>query len=154
MGRFRDIKRKARRQLHRELADVVIYVPEPTGTPQTATVRLHLGFDALGEIRRSGFAEQQEYDPRAVFLLSQLTPRRGGFIVTADMGVWRVDNTLPPDDITMTAEIIHLSASQIRGLGWNPEAPWAGFPPPAGTPPVDPGHGGAVFPDSWEIKQW
>src|SRR5690625_588432 len=102
MGRFRDIKRKARRQLHRELADVVIYVPEPAGSPQTATVRLHLGFDALGEIRRSGFAEQQEYDPRAVFLLSQLTPRRGGFIVTADMGVWRVDNTLPPDDITMT----------------------------------------------------
>lgn len=136
------------------MADLVLYVPTLTGTPQAATVRLHLSFDALGEMRRQGFAEQQEYNPQAVFLLSQMTPRRDGLIITADMGVWRVDNTLPPDDITMTAEIIRLSESQVRSVGLDPDAPWGGLPPPAGVPPTGPGHGGAVFPDKWEVKEW
>lgn len=131
MTRFRDIKRKARRRLHSTLAEQVLYVPDlQNAVPVTVTVRLHLSFDALGEVRRAGFAEHQEYEPQAVFMLSETTPRRGGCIITQDMGVWKLDNTFPPDDITMTAEVVRLSDAQVRGLGWDPDADWAGFTAP------------------------
>lgn len=133
MASFRDIKRRARRQLHQRMADRVLYVPTLQGVPQPATVRLHLSFDALGEMRRAGFAEQQEYNPEIVFMASETVPRRDGLVITEDMGVWRVSNTLPPDDITITAEASRLSETQIRGLGWDPDAPWAGFPAPEPT---------------------
>lgn len=130
MRRFRDIKRKARRELHSRMADLVLYAPTLSGQPQAATVRLHLSFDALGEMRRQGFAEQQEYKPEAVFMASEIVPARDGLIITEDMGVWRVSNTLPPDDITITAEVTRLSDTQIRTLGWNPQEDWAGLTPP------------------------
>lgn len=130
MASFRNVKRRARRRLHQELADTVLFVPGLGEAPVPITVRLHLGFTELGEVRRAGFAEQQEYEPQAVFLLPGVHPRRGGCIITEDMGVWRVDNTLPPDDITVTAEVARLSEEQVRGLGWDPRAPWAGLPPP------------------------
>lgn len=130
MNSFRDIKRKARRQLHSRMADTVLYVLLRAVQPQSVTVRLHLGFDALGEMRRQGFAEQQEYKPQAVFMASEIVPNRDGFIVTQDMGVWKIDNTLPPDDITITAEVVKLSDNQVRSLGWDATSPWAGFPPP------------------------
>ena len=130
MVSFRDIKRRARRQLHSRMADLVLYVPTLQGQPRPATARLHLSFDAMGEMRRAGFAEQQEYDPEIVFMASDVVPRRDGCVITKDMGVWKVSNTMPPDDITITAEVVRLSDTQVRGLGWDPDAPWAGFPPP------------------------
>lgn len=133
MASFRDIKRRARRQLHSHMADRVLYVPTLQGVPHPATARLHLSFDALGEMRRAGFAEQQEYNPEIVFMASETVPRRDGCVITEDMGVWRISSTMPPDDITITAEVSRLSESQVRGLGWNPDAPWAGFPPPETT---------------------
>lgn len=133
MASFRAIKRKARRQLHERLADQVLYVPTLSGEPRPATARLHLSFDALGELRRAGFAEQQEYDPEIVFMADEVTPRRDGCVITEDMGVWKISNVLPPDDITITAEVVRLSDSQVRSLGWDPAAPWVGFDPPGTT---------------------
>lgn len=130
MASFREHKRKARWQLHSRLADRVLYVPNLQGVPVPATARLHLSFDALGEMRRAGFAEQQEYNPEIVFWAAETVPRRDACVITADMGVWRLTSTKPPDDVTITAEASRLSDTQIRGLGWNPDAPWAGFTPP------------------------
>lgn len=131
MSRFREIKRKARRVLHSTLADQVLYVPklkEPE--PVLVTVRLHIQFDELGEVRRAGFAEYHDYTPRAVFMLSEVNPVREAGIVTRDMGVWLIDNTLPPDDITKTVEIAKLSEQQVRNYGLDPDQEWAGLAPP------------------------
>lgn len=145
---FRHQKRRARLQLHHRLADPVLYLKGATADPKGVMVRLHLGFDTAGELRRAGFAETHEYDPRAVFLAAEVTPVVNGIIVTEDMGAWRVTSTLPPDDITITAEVARLSRSQIQNQGWDPDALWLGFPPPSGAPPVEPGY------DYWEAKEW
>lgn len=130
MRTFREIKRQARRQLHDRLADTVLYLATPTAQPYDIAVRLHLSFEALGELRRAGMAERQDTTPVIVFMASQVVPRRDAIVVTKDMGGWKVDNTMPPDDITISAEATKLSDTQIRGLGMDPEADWLGLPPP------------------------
>lgn len=125
----REIKRRARRQLHNRLADTVLYLTSKNDlSPTGLKVRLHIKFAEVGELLRGGFAERQEQTPQAVFM--EFNPVNDAFIVTKDMGTWRVDNTMPPDDITVTAEIARLTKSQIQSLGWDPDAPWLGFPEP------------------------
>lgn len=126
-GTFRKQKRRARRRLHYRLADPVLYIRNASSAPEEVAVRIHLGFDAAGELRRAGFAETQEYDPKAVFLAEEIRPVVNGMIITEDMGAWRVTNTLPPDDITITAEIARLSRSQIMQEGWDPDARYLGL---------------------------
>lgn len=130
MRSFREMKRHARRQLHEHMSEQVLYLLDSKSDPVSCTVRLHLKFDELGELLRGGFAERQEITPRIVFMAEQVRPVRGGIVVTQDMGAWRVDNDLPPDDITITAEVIRLTKSQITGFGWNPDADYLGIPAP------------------------
>ena len=130
MRAFRETKRQARRQLHEHLSEPALYLTDTSAEPQSCTVRLHLKFDELGELLRGGFAERQEIAPRIVFLSEQVQPARNGIVITQDMGAWRVDNDLPPDDITITAEVVRLTKSQITSFGWNPDAAYLGFPAP------------------------
>lgn len=130
---FREIKRRLLRQpLHDRLAEPAWYLPTPTAEPVACTVRLHLRFDEIGQLAslQSGFADRQELTPRIVFLNSQVAPTKNGFVVTKDMGVYRVDNDLAPDDITTTAEVSTVSESRAAGFGWDPSQPWYGFTPP------------------------
>ena len=130
MNPFREMKRQARRQLHEHLSDPVLYLAGPAAVPVGCTVRLHLKFDEVGELLRGGFSERQELSPRIIFLGAQIEPARNAHIITKDMGAYRIDNTLPPDDITIAAEVVKLSRSQIISLGWNPDAEYLGFPAP------------------------
>lgn len=131
MSTFREIKRTARLSLHSNMAEPALYLATPSSDPVSCTVRLHLKFDELGELLRGGFAERQEITPRIVFLASQVRPVRGGVVVTKDMGAWRVDNDLPPDDITITAEVVSMSKGQIQTAGWDISADFLGLTPPA-----------------------
>ena len=135
MAGFREVKRRARMQLHARMSEPALYLTAPTATPKSCTVRLHLKFDELGELLRGGFADRQEYNPRIIFLGEQVKPARNAIVVTADMGAWRIDNDLPPDDITITAEVVRLTRSQIAGFGpgWNPDALYCGLPAPEGV---------------------
>ena len=133
MNRFREMKRQARRQLHEHLSEPALYLADTSADPVSCTVRLHLKFDEVGELLRGGFADRQELTPRILFLGEQVQPVRNGVVITQDMGAWRVDNDLPPDDITITAEVVRLTKSQITSFGWNPDAEYLGFPAPGGA---------------------
>lgn len=130
MQTFREIKRRARTQLHERMAEPALYLASPTATPVSVTVRLHLSFAAVGELLRGGFAERQEYTPRIVFLNSQVQPKHKGIVITKDMGAWDIDNAMPEDDITTDVEVTKMTNSEVTGFGWDPSADYLGFPPP------------------------
>lgn len=123
----RQMKRRARRQLHDRLSEAALYLATPTADPVGITVRLHLSFNQSGELLRGGFSERQEVTPRIIFLGEQVQPAHRGIVVTEDLGAWLVDNDLPPDDITITAEVSKLSRNQVLGFGWDPDAAYMGL---------------------------
>lgn len=113
----------------------MLYLSDRNAEPVVATVRLHLSFGELGDLlaTRVGFGERQELTPRVVFLNSQVRPLRDAYVITKDMGAFKVDNDLPPDDITTTAEVSEVLKDTARRYGWEPELEWCGFEPPKGA---------------------
>lgn len=127
MTTFRQVKRKARNQLHQRLAEPALYLATPTDAPVGVSVRLHLNFAALGELLRGGFGEREELTPRIIFMGTQITPVRNGIVVTQDLGAYRIDNTMPPDDISITGEVVKLTNAQCIGFGWDPTLQYMGL---------------------------
>lgn len=132
MGGLRDVKRRARQALHQRMAGRVLYRRATTDAFTVVTARLHLQTAVNGELLRGGYSEVHELTPRAVFLLSEVRPARGAVIFTQDNGAWRVDNELPPDGLTITAELVRVPDSQIAAWGFNPAAEFCGAPMPGG----------------------
>lgn len=127
MASLREIKRKARTQLHALASEPALYLAEPSAVPVGVTVRLHLSFNELGELLRGGFSDRQEMTPRIIFMGSQVQPSHRGIVVTQDLGAYLVDNDLPPDDITITAEVSKLSRNQVISFGWDPDLQFMGL---------------------------
>lgn len=132
MATFREQKRQARQQLHQALSEPALYFPERTGDPIAVTVRLHLNFGLLGDLlaTRVGYAEAQEMTPRIIFWNSQVAPERDAYVITKDMGAFRVDNSQEPDDVTTTAFVYQVLPETVLRFGWNPDLPWLGLPAP------------------------
>lgn len=132
MRTFRDIKRQARETIHTRLSEPALYFADENAAPVAITVRLHLKFDALGELLTvsAGFADRQELTPRIVFWNSQIEPERNGIVVTRDLGAYNIETDVAPDDVTTTAEVSKLSKSEITNFGWDPAALWCGHPAP------------------------
>ena len=130
---FRDIKRQARQTIHARLAEPVLYFADANAAPVAITVRLHLKFDALGQLltMSAGFADRQELSPRIIFMNSQgVDPVRNAIVVTKDMGAFNVEVDVAPDDITTAAEVTQMSKSEVIALGWDPDALWLGHDAP------------------------
>lgn len=134
---IRELKRRARRQLHDRMSEPALYLADSSAAPLGVTVRLHLSFNEVGELLRGGFSERQEIIPRIIFLGSQVQPRHRGIVVTQDLGAYLIENDLPPDDITITAEVSKLSRNQVTGFGWDPDALFMGLA--AAEPSSNPG---------------
>lgn len=126
---YRDFKRQARTQLHEHMSDPVWFISGQGAQPVATSVRLHLTFDRIGELLRSGFSERMETTPKMVFLRPAEIPNRNAFVITKDMGAYRINHSYPPDDITVTCEVIELTDSQILSAGFDPTANWCGLPP-------------------------
>jgi hypothetical protein len=126
MGSFRDIKRNARRHLHQQMSVKALYVPPVSNpTPLEVTVRLHVSFAPLGGDIEGGYqfgAERHDTTPRIVFLRSEIStlqnaiPERNSIISVETGEAYRVSTVRTPDDITVTAEVTPLSASETIGL--------------------------------------
>lgn len=147
MTNLRDLKRQARKDLHQHMQIPALYlVPAPAGSsspyeaPLFVTVRLHLKFDAIGDMKGTNFhyAERHEPTPKIIFMRSEVNkPVRNAVIVIEAGEAYRVDNVLPPDDITVAAEVLRLSAAEASGL-----------PVPDGTQtPADTCDGGGYYTD-------
>lgn len=136
MATFREQKRAARRDIHRALAEPVLFLGKRTEAPVKATVRLHLQFELIGDLAnvRAGFGERQEVTPAIIFMNDEgHDPKRDAYVVTKDMGAYYIDNVAEPDDITTKAFVSPVSRESATKFGWDLNALWCGFPPPEGV---------------------
>jgi hypothetical protein len=126
MGSFRETKRQARRHLHQWMSVSALYLaPGSNPVPLPITVRLHVTFAPLGGDIEGGYqfgAERHDTTPRIVFLRSEITglpngiPARNSIISVETGEAYRVSTVRTPDDVTVTAEVTPLSASETIGL--------------------------------------
>lgn len=135
MQSFREEKMAARRDLHAELSEPVLYFATRQAARRVVPVRLHLKVGALGELRNRGFADWSEPVPKIVFLPSStpnpVVPANNAYIVTKHNGVFQVSSTEPIDGLTQTAVVTQLDFTAAKSLRWDPTKPWCGETPPA-----------------------
>lgn len=113
---IRDIKRRARLELHRRLSVPALYIPAQGVTPIPCAVRVHTKFGALGEPE---MAQRVEVEPKLVFLVSELpAPLRvkTGKVSVEAGEAYLIEAVEPRDDITITARVSRLSEADATGL--------------------------------------
>jgi hypothetical protein len=116
---LRDIKRRARRDVHAHASIAALYLPPAAGSdPVPCTVRLLLKTVAL-ENGAPGGAERQQSVPKILFLREQLPvghPQRNAKVSVAPGEAYLLGIVEPTDDITVSAAVTTLSAAQTAGL--------------------------------------
>ena len=98
------------------------YLPpgwSPDEDPVAVNVRVHTSFNALGDVTGTSFkyAERSEVSPRVVFLRTQVNnPAVNAIVSVAEGEAYRVVAADPPDNMTVTADVVPLNAAQANGL--------------------------------------
>jgi hypothetical protein len=115
MAGFRDIKRRARRDLHEAMKVPVLYLESRDATPIPTYARIHTKFEEVGEVseRDVGNAARHERIPSLIFMIEELQAAgigwrkmpRTAIISVEPNEAYQIDNTMPPDDITITAHV-------------------------------------------------
>lgn len=123
---LRDIKTEARAALHEAMKVPAYYIAAPSGSPVDyveVSVRVHSLFRALGDIQSNqvGLAEREEMVPRLVFLVEEMIPARGAYVVVSATEGYRIDTVQPRDGLTVTAFVVSLSVSQLAGMPYPEE---------------------------------
>ena len=123
MSRFRDIKNQARRDLHREAQVPAFYVAGQSGTPVLLHVRVHTKFEALGDLEGlTGMpAQRPEAKPKIIFMRDELASAEitlaNNAVISVEAGeAYRIAFIMPPDGISVTAEVVALTPAQASGL--------------------------------------
>lgn len=136
MGRFREIKRQMRSDVHREAGVAALYIPVPNATPVPVTVRVHRRLDGptIGDAGSlSGFSNEAMMaitEDRLRFKRSDLPSHlRVNAVVSVEAGeAYNVEFWYPRDDEFITARVTPLTEEQTAGLP---------FPNPvSGAPPI------------------
>jgi len=125
MGKWRDIRRKARRRLHSEMRQEAAYYPggDPAfPNPPTVGIRIHEDFRYVADMRGTSYeyAEWADEAPRLVVMKDEVSPARGDVFCPEAGEAYRVDHAQPDDDITITVSVVRLRGSEA-----------AAFSPPA-----------------------
>lgn len=121
-GPFQDKVDKARRKLHDYMhIDALYYVAPELGTIpfiRQITVRIHDKFLRVGDLAGTNFhyAEIEENSPRGIFMRQEIEPKKN-FILATKRGYYRIDSLLPPDGLTVTANLARLTShNDTEGL--------------------------------------
>lgn len=109
VSRFRDVKRKARRDLHAHMEVAALYLVTPTATPVPCTVRVWTKWGQMGKLAGAGWAELQETAPKIIFVEPSFRPRAQALVSIEPGEAYRIDTTQPADDISITAEVTRLN---------------------------------------------
>lgn len=124
---FRDLKNTARATLHDHLKVAALYLTktgeDTNGDPEydagvEVTVRIHTDWTEHGDQKGTNFhfAERAERSDEIVFLASEITPHRGGVVSVETGEAYIVDNVLPQDGLTITAEVSRMAEADTVGL--------------------------------------
>ena len=117
-SRWRDIRRNARMDLHREfMVDSYCYVDgDPSGAPALVRIRVWPEFKMLGDMKGTSFeyAEIEENSPLILVMKEDLVPKRGMVFCVEPGEAYRVDHRKPLDDISYTCSCTRLSESEAN----------------------------------------
>lgn len=104
---IRDLKNRARAQLHDRMSDLAIYVPVGGGVLVPCAVRVHHRQKAFGDMVGFDYApaERMEISPEVVALAAEVAPTRGGVFSIAPGIAYRVETPMPIDGLTITAQV-------------------------------------------------
>lgn len=124
MTSFRDIKRRARQDLHRHMFVPALYlVPgEVSGTYEEqipCNVRVHTHFTSHGDLKGTNFhyAERRDTDPEIVFMRDEvMLPARNAIVSIVAGEAYRIGDAHPSDDITITVSAARLRQADTVGL--------------------------------------
>ena len=122
MADWRDQKREARRIVHGAMGLDALHYAAAGAAPVGIRARLQTKFTQIGDDRSMGWAEMEAVKPRLIFMLSELAEKgitltRGNIVYFQPDEAYYIDNTLPADDITVTAETSRLSRKQYQDAG-------------------------------------
>lgn len=109
---LRDIKARARRDLHQAMRVLAYYYDPETLMPVVGSVRVHTKFDALGDVQGTsfGYAERRDIKPKLIFWRSEIDPVNNAVVMISSEEGYRVNTIDPPDLQTVTAFVTRLSA--------------------------------------------
>ena len=118
MSRLRDIKRRARGDLHREMSVPSLYFVTPSATPVSCDVRVWLKSEnqTSGDLQGFQGAERADPEDRVRFNLADFPPSRQprrGAVVSVEPGeAYRVDHLYPVDGTFQTARVTRLDRAE------------------------------------------
>ncbi|MBH0113269.1 hypothetical protein I5E68_09955 [Novosphingobium sp. YJ-S2-02] len=119
MSRIRDIKRKARRDRHKELSVAAYYFPVAGAASRPCTVRTWLRVDEMTTgTDPDGGASMANSEERVRFHLPEFAAplRRGALVSIAAGEGYRIDHLYPVDDEFQTARVVRLSPADMQSL--------------------------------------
>lgn len=123
---LRDIKRKARRDIHHGMNVAVFYIPSDGSAPVPLDVRVHTKQEAItldgGNSTVAGnLGSRRDVAPKILFWRDQLAEMRLALSRTGVISVepgeaYSLDNSEPPDGQTITWYCTPLSEREATGL--------------------------------------
>lgn len=115
---IREIRERARRDLHENMRVPASYYESPAATPRLIHVRVHTKYAEQGDLAGTNlnYAEREEVQPRVLFDRAEVNmPQRGAYVVLmADTG-YRVGQAEPSDGFTIKADVARMTASELAG---------------------------------------
>lgn len=113
---FRELKAKARRDLHEKLRVPALYYAPGTSVGVPCSVRVHTKLNKQqGDLAGTNFsyAEQEEHIPAVLFWLSEIDPDNKAVVMISETEGYRVNHTRQPDGLTITAEVAQLTRAEL-----------------------------------------
>lgn len=105
---WREVKDKARSQVHATFGMAAVYTPPGATLPEQSiacSVRVSESMMAVGDFDSNGMAERMASVPEAIFLVSQVSPLVGGTVAVTGLRSYRIEYVYPADGISVKAEI-------------------------------------------------
>lgn len=108
MASWREVRDKARTQVHSTFGLPAVYTPPNATLPEhssACSVRIHESVVLSGDFDSSGMAEQNFSAPEMVFLVSEVSPVIGAVCAVTGVRSYRIEYVYPVDGLTVKAEV-------------------------------------------------
>lgn len=119
MRSVRDIKKRARSDVHDHMRVAALYLETPTSFPVPCHVRVHTKFAALGDMKGTSFsyAEREDVNPKLIFWRADgIEPQRNAIVSVEPGEAYQIDHVSPADGQTVTVTVVLLDPEDAANL--------------------------------------
>lgn len=117
MAGFRAIVNKMRRAVHTHLHVPAFYRATEIDDWIEVDVRIATKFTKAGDFPDMDGAQVHELNPQIIFLRDQVTKPARNSVISVETGeAWRVADCMPPNGITITANVTRMAEEATTGF--------------------------------------